>query len=137
MTRKEELKRKLDELYEEECKIRKEYEKIKEEELGVIDFRNKFIRINDNILLYVFDQKIVRTIDEDKQIHFTCTIIKNDLSGDSELSEFYYFEEYDYYLPLKDYKNTRIEEITKEEFMESFEGYYEVAKKHIKESILK
>jgi hypothetical protein len=135
MTRKEELRRKLDELYEEECKIRKEYEKVKEEELGVIDFRNKFIRINDNILLYVFDQKIVRT--EGKQIYFTCTIIKNDLSGDSELSGFYYFEKYDYYLPLRDYENTRIEEITKEEFMGFFEEYCEVAKKHIKESILK
>ena len=137
MTRKEELKRKLDELYEEECKIRREYEKVKEEELGVRDFRNKFIRINDNILLYVFDQKIVRTIDEDKQIYFTCTIIKNDLSGDLESSEFYYFGKYDYYLPLRDYKSTRIEEITKEEFMRSFEKYYEVAKKHIKEFVLR
>ena len=129
MNRLETIKHKLDKLYEQEKKLIDEYEKLKGESIGVKDFRKKFICINDELYLYVYDQVIDNNID----LHLTCMTIKSNPSLDPEFSEFYFYGRNDQYIPLRKYPQTKIEEITKEQFIEAFVKSGEDMKKNIEE----
>lgn len=135
MSRLDEIKQQLDELYEQESKLRDEYEKLKEENIGIKDFRKKFICINDELYLYVYDQMIVRKYANDKDLHLTCMTIKFNPSLDPEFSEFYFYGKDDQYIPLREYPQTKIEEITKEQFIDAFVKSGEDMKKNIEEML--
>ena len=72
-------------------------------------------------------------IDNNINLHLTCMTIKSNPSLDPEFSEFYFYGKDDQYIPLREYPQTRIEEITREQFIEAFVKFGEDMKKIIEE----